>query len=208
MISGPPIVTKSAVLLALAVLLTGCSQEEQTPWMRLQAAVPQLKVTADTPEAAVKSWWLVRDQQEQYSSTVCKELGGLYGPIRSARDGLAAGELLAMQAGRDACDPPSYARDIVNVEVESATRAHVIAQIRNTEPPTPGYVLDNDERGKKERGVRMQYLLERADQDQPWKIAQIYSSDRYCTVAPVDGWCPLYDSKKGSGNSYVFELAQ
>lgn len=189
-------------------MLAGCSKQEETPWMRLEAARPQLELAADTPEAAVRSWWHVRDQHGQYSAAVCKELSELYRPVHAAQDALAADELLAMQAGRPACGQASYARTILNVDAQSGTRALVVAQIRNTTPPTPGYALDNDERGKKERGARMQYLLVRADQSQAWKIAQVYTSDRYCTVPPVSGWCPLYDSKRGSGNTYVHEFDQ
>lgn len=207
-LTGSRIVPKSVLLLALVVALAGCSKEEETPWMRLQAAAPQVKVVADTPEAAVKSWWEARDQHEKYSLSICKELTELYRPIRSAQDSLATDDLLAKQANQNGCPETSYTRHILNVDVQSDTRALVVAQIQNTTPPTPGYVPDSDERAKKERGDRMQYLLERADKTKSWKIAQVYTSDRYCTVAPVGGWCPVYSNKKGSANTYVFEFDQ
>ncbi|CAB3707719.1 hypothetical protein [Achromobacter pestifer] len=199
--------TKPALLLALAIVLAGCSKEE-SPWTRLQAATPQLKVTANTPDAAVKSWWHVRDEEERYAVAVCKELAELYRPLRSARDSVSTEGLQANLAGNEKCDQESYDREIVNVDVQSNTRALVVAHIRNSKPPTPGYVMNIDERDKKERGVRMQYLLERADNTQAWKVAQVYDQHRYCTVTPVNGWCPLYNQSPGSGHTYVLESAQ
>lgn len=200
--------TKPALLLALAIVLAGCSKEDETPWTRLQAAAPQLKVAANTPDAAVKSWWHVRDEQERYAVAVCKELTELYRPFRSTLDDLSTQGLLAKLAGEEKCDQQTYQREIVNVDVQSETRALVVAHVRNSKPPTPGYVLNIDERDKKERGVRIQYLLERADNTQTWKIAQVYGQNRYCTVAPVNGWCPLYNQSQGSANTYVFESDQ
>ncbi|MBB1596873.1 hypothetical protein A9973_22685 [Achromobacter sp. UMC46] len=195
------------MLLALAIVLAGCSKEE-SPWTRLQAATPQLTVAANTPDAAVKSWWHVRDEEARYAVTVCKESAELYRPFRAARDSLSTQGLQANLAANDQCDPESYEREIVNVDVQSDTRALVVAHIRNAKPPTPGYVMNIDERDKKERGVRMQYLLERADNTQAWKVTQVYGQNRYCTVAPVNGWCPLYNQSPGSAHTYVFESAQ
>ncbi|MDH3063346.1 hypothetical protein QEP16_08510 [Achromobacter insolitus] len=200
--------TKPALLLVLAIALTGCSKQEETPWARLQAATPQLQLTANTPEAAVKSWWQVRDAHDRYTTTACKELAVLYQPFTSAEDSLATAELQARQNGDEKCSVQTYERSVVNVDVQSDTRAFVVAQIRNTTPSTPGFPVDNDERDRKERGVRMQYLLERADKTQNWKIAQVYGRNRYCEVAPQNGWCPLYTRKAGSANSYVYEFSQ
>ncbi|MNV55254.1 hypothetical protein D3C71_1474840 [compost metagenome] len=200
--------TKPVLLLALAIVLAGCSKEEESPWTRLQAATPQLKVAANTPDAAVKSWWHVRDEEERYAVIVCNESAELYRPFRSTREGLSTEGLLAKQAGQDKCDQQIYEREILNVDVQSDTRALVVAHIRNSTPPTPGYVMNVDERDKKERGVRMQYLLERADNTQTWKVAQVYGQNRYCTVAPVNGWCPLYNQSPGSAYTYIFESAQ
>lgn len=200
--------TKPVLLLALALVLAGCSKEETSPWTRLQAATPQLKVAASTPDAAVKSWWQVRDEEARYAVAVCQETAELYQPFRSTRDSLSTGALQATLAANDRCDAETYEREIVNVDVQSDTRALVVAHIRNAKPPTPGYVMNIDERDKKERGVRMQYLLERADNTQTWKVAQVYGQNRYCTVAPVNGWCPLYNPNPGSAHTYVFEPAQ
>lgn len=206
-ITGPVVVTKPALLVALAIVLAGCSKEE-SPWNRLQAATPQLKIAANTPDDAVKSWWHVRDEEERYAASVCKELAELYRPFRSTLGELSTQALSANRAGEEKCDTQSYEREVVNVDVQSDTRALVVAHVRNTTPPTPGYTMNIDERDKKERGVRMQYLLERADNTQTWKVAQVYGQNRYCTVAPVNGWCPLYNPSQGSGQTYVFETAQ
>lgn len=200
--------TKPALLLVLALALTGCSKQEETPWERLQAATPQLQLAADTPEAAVKSWWQVRDAHDRYTATACKEMAELYRPFSAAEDSLSTAPLQTRQNGDQKCSVETYERSVVNVDAQSDTRAFVVAQIRNTTPSTPGFPVDNDERDRKERGVRMQYLLERADKTQGWKIAQVYGRNRYCEVAPVNGWCPLYNRTAGSANSYVFEFSQ
>jgi hypothetical protein len=201
-------VTKPALLLALALALAGCSKQEETPWARLQAATPQLQLAANTPDAAVKSWWQVRDAHDRYTVTACKEMTELYRPFSSAEDTLTTPDLQAKQNGSEKCSLETYERSIVNVDVQSDTRAFVVAQIRNSTPSTPGFPVDADERERKDRGVRMQYQLERADKTQDWKIAQVYGRNRYCEVAPVNGWCPVYNRKAGSANSYVYEFGQ
>lgn len=199
---------KLPALLAIALALTGCNKEQDTPWTRLQAAAPQLSLSTNTPDSTVKSWWQARDARVNFSARVCVEMRDLYGPVDQALISLAAGTISNDFADPERCAPTVYSRDITKVDIQSDTRAIVQAHVRNATPPSKGYTMDEDDKQQKGKGRRMQYLLERQDAQQPWKITQVYSSDRYCVHDSVDGWCVLYKDDRGTANDYVQEYSQ
>lgn len=200
--------TKLSALLAIALALTGCNKEQDTPWTRLQAAAPQPSAATNTPDATVKSWWQARDDRANFGAKVCDEMRELYGPVDRTLLSLAASNITDDIADPDRCAPTVYSRDITKVDIQSDTRALVQAHVRNATPPSKGYTMDEDDKQRKGKGRRMQYLLERQDAQQPWKVTQIYSSDRYCVHDSVDGWCVLYKDGSGTANSYVHEYSQ
>ncbi len=200
--------TKYAALIAALFVLSACTDNESTPWSRLESAAPKPKAVTNTPDAAVKSWWQARDARQSFDSVVCAETRELYRPTDQTLLSLANNRITAAIADPDMCLPTTYAREITKVDIQSDTRALVQAQVYNSTPPSNGYILDPDEKKKKERGIRLQYLLERSDTHQPWKISQIYSADRYCFQPVVDGWCPVHEDPAGNANAYVWEISQ
>lgn len=200
--------TKLAPLLAIALALTGCNKDEETPWSRVKAATPQLIVANNTPDATVKSWWHARDARSNFGSTICAEMRPSYGTVDSALVSLASSNIVEDLTDPNRCAATVYSRDITKVDIQSETRALVQAHVRNATPPSKGYTMDVDDKERKAKGRRMQYLLERQDAQQPWKITQIYSSDRYCVHDSVDGWCVLYKDGRGTANAYVHEYSQ
>jgi len=202
------IMQKFAAILVIILSLTGCAREEESPWTRLKAAAPHLTASTNTPDAAVKSWWQARDARANFGAKVCNEMRELYDPVDRTLLSLAAAKITNDIADPERCAPTVYSRDISKVDIQSDTRAIVQAQVRNATPPSKGYVLDEDDKRDKDRGIRMQYLLERNDANQAWKIAQIYSDERYCSHPVVDGWCPVYEGPAGSSNAHVWAFSQ
>jgi hypothetical protein len=208
LITGGRTMMKSAALFAALFLLSACTNNESTPWSRLESAAPKLKAATNTPDATVKSWWQARDARQNFASIACEEMRELYSPIDQTLLSLASDRITADIAAPDRCLPTTYAREITKVDIQSDTRALVQAQVYNSTPPSKGYTLDADDRKEKKRGIRMQYLLERSDTNLPWKIAQIFSDDRYCSHPVVDGWCPIYEGPAGSANAHVWAFSQ
>ncbi|MFE0843118.1 hypothetical protein [Achromobacter insolitus] len=200
--------TKFAVLIALTFVLTGCTKDEETPWARLEAASTAPSVATNSPDATVKSWWHVLDTESELAYTTCKETRSLYRPADSARKKLLTEAVLKERSSDEVCSKQTYRREITNVDIQSDTRALVFASVQNSVPPTPGYVMDENDKRRKEKGLRLRYLLERSDREQPWKIAQLYADESYCSLSKVDGWCPIYSDNRGTANSFVFAATQ
>jgi hypothetical protein len=97
------------------------------------------------------------------------------------------------------CAPQTYSREIVEVKVESDTRAIVLAKIKATTPIPSGATPDADDLKKREEGFPYKYLLEKVGSE--WKIAQIYSYASY----KDNHWDPLYtETPAPRVHSYIF----
>ncbi|WP_239695290.1 hypothetical protein [Pseudomonas sp. 25 R 14] len=83
------------------------------------------------------------------------------------------------------------------------TRAVVIARIKNSTPPEEGAVLDADAKKAKETGEPFQYVLERKDTKDGWKITKIASFPSYAS-----DWKDVYEKPEPSNNRYVYGAYQ
>jgi hypothetical protein len=196
------------VPLTLVIALVGCNKENDTPWSRLQAASTAPSVANNSPDATVKSWWKVLDAESELAFSTCKETRPLYRPVDAVKKNLLVESVRRERSDDDACSKQTYQRAIGTVDVQSDTRALVYAIVQNSVPPTPGYTMDAEDKVRKEKGLRLRYLLERGDKDQPWKISQLYADDSYCSRTKIDGWCPVYGDSPGTANSFVFAATQ
>lgn len=132
----------------------------------------------------------------------------LYGIADTVKKDLFVASESRAKSDDDVCRKQTYRREISKVDIQSDTRALVYATVQNSVPPTPGYVMDADDKRRKEQGLSLRYLLERSGADKPWKIAQLYAQESYCSRAKVDGWCAVYGDNSGTANAFVFAATQ
>lgn len=189
---------------AVAVmLLAGCLDENKRS-DGLTSATKQtegIQIAANSPDAAIKSWWAVKDAGMNLDREICFEYTKMKSAATDKLKSLASDDL---PMGRDCFqDILSFDRKIAKVEVESDTRAVVLATIKNTTPPESGAEMSDSDRKAKESGERYRYTLERKDSASNWKISRIENYPSYAR-----DWQDAYTKPKPSNNQYVYEQLQ
>ena len=89
----------------------------------------------------------------------------------------------------------SFIRDIVDVKIESESRAVIIANIKNSTPIPPGAELSKYQEQSRNEGDKYKYVLEKS---QPgWQIAEIWD---FKTYRSPPGWSKMVP---GDGKPFV-----
>lgn len=191
------------VVSAIAMALAGCFEKKATDDSLSKAidSVTRAEVGNNSPDVAVKSWWRAKDAGTLLQFEICKNNLKLASPYFEKLSELSTDELYKERSC--GTTTPSFDRQITKVEVQSDTRAVVIAQIRNVTPPEDGAFLDSDDKKAKEAGEPFQYVLERKDTQSGWKIAQVYRYPSYSR-----SWEQVYKKPEPSSNRWVNEWYQ
>jgi hypothetical protein len=193
---APAMSNRIAIFVPLALcgaLLCGCSKTaEQTVGTstKTQSEVlpPSIPIDLATPDKALKSYWAVSD-------AVSTALGSLYGQIAGKAAALqeplklvASGAYLSDRPGSNTRD--TFSRDIVDVKVETESRAVIIAVIKNTSPIPAGAEPTKLDQEMRAEGERYRYVLEKTQEG--WRVAEVWSWSTYPKpdwkkVKPDDG---------------------
>lgn len=185
----------------LAMSLAGCLDEGKPDGLaKATKDVEGIVIAANSPDAAVKSWWAVKDAGIRLDREICSEYLKMADP-RDKKLGALAADSLHFHA--ECSVTHSYERKIAKVDIESDTRAVVSAVIKNIEPPEPGAEMDESDKKAKEAGERYRYTLERGKSTDGWKIASIERLPSYAR-----DWQEAYSKPKPSNNQYVYERLQ
>ncbi len=120
----------------LALFLSGCLDQGKPDGLaKATKDVESIEVTSNSPDAAVKSWWAVKDAGIRLDLELCAEYTKSTAPVNDKLRSLASDAF----PFRERCSVAhAYERKIVKVEVESETRAVVNALNKNVEPRSPG----------------------------------------------------------------------
>lgn len=192
----------AAVSLA-ALAISGCLEKSQQDegLAKAVAGIERSDVSANSPDVAVKSWWRVKDAGAVMYVEACKSLVKTEAPYLAKLSELSTPDIYS---GRNCSKTPdTFDRQITKVEVQSDTRAIVMAQIRNTTPPDEGAVLSEDDKARKEAGEAFQYVLERNGIGEDWKIAKVSNMPSWAR-----DWEVLFKKPKPSTNRWVYESQQ
>ncbi|MBP5948265.1 MULTISPECIES: hypothetical protein [unclassified Pseudomonas] len=188
----------------LSMALVGCLDQSKRPEGLVNATkqAEGIVIAAKSPDAAVKSWWAVRDAGIALDREACYEFEKMKSPTIKKLKALASKDLLIPEV----CivdDPLSFDRKITKVEIESDTRSVVMAVIKNSTPPDPGAEFDDSDREAKESGEKYRYTLERKDTSGNWQISRIENFPSYAR-----DWEDAYTEPKPSINRYVYDQYQ
>jgi hypothetical protein len=143
-----------------------------------------------SPDQAIKTWWKIRDLSEARDKEACEQRlanykeSSLYKYAKGISTGPAAARAEPSPFG---CRLDVYNRDIIEVKVESDTRAVVLAAIRPATPVPAGAELTSIETKGREEGARYKYVLEKVGKE--WKVAQLYHFENY----GEDHWKPVFE---------------
>ena len=185
----------ATVAVILLVGLSACSKTESpTPGM----ARPDVNIPLDlsTPDKALKSYWAVRDSVRTKTNEVLTKERSSFEAAETQLAAVADGALVKEFLVR-VRSPETFSRDIVDVKVESESRAVITAVIKNSTPIPAGGEMSKYDEDRRGNGERYRYVLEKNQTG--WRVAEVWEWDSY----------PLKDWKKfrpGDGKPYVPSL--
>lgn len=164
----------AAVVLATTALLGACKDDAPT-------AQRQPLPTADTstPDRALKSYWALLDWTNANSHAVRK----INRQSKDYKEGAAALKQLAVPriAGENEEEYEAplyvYSREIMTANVETESRAVVMATIKNVTPLPAGVQLDAQAQERREKGSPYKYVLEKDNTG--WKVAEVWEAGSY-----------------------------
>lgn len=195
---------KRLILLAtVAAAMSGCFDKKTADEGLKKAIEASVKVDTanNSPDVALKSWWKLKDVGGVVENEICKN------NLETASPYFRKLEQLSMEDVRTdrGCtqSPPVFERRITKVEIQSETRSVITAQVINVTPPDVAAVLDTEDKKTKESGEIFQYLLERKNAGDGWKISQV---SRYRSYA--QSWEPVYAKRQPAKNIYVYDWMQ
>lgn len=188
---------------SLALMLTGCFEQTDISTSAGAATknVNEMKLATNSPDATVKSWWALKDASMRVNQEICPKIIDLRKPYLDKFKALAASNF-----NHEAeCETMvvSFDRQITKVQVESDTRAVVVALIKNSSPPQVGATLTDEDRKVKEAGEQFKYTLERVDVTSGWKIEKIQTFSIY-----AKDWQDAYKKSEPLNHKYVYDSFQ
>ena len=171
---------RTVYLLAIAapLLLSSCSQQA-APDTKAAVSSPQWpKSDVSTPDNALRSYWAKRDALRKYGQGLLADQTAKLAGVRKELE-----VVMVEPVAREFPDFASnivnetFSRDILEVKVETGSRAVVIAVLKNTTPiPQGAQVDESDERWRRD-GFRYKYVL--LKDDVGWRVAEIWEWEPY-----------------------------
>lgn len=188
--------------LGLAVLVTvasacGAQERNTSDFERIRMEINEYQPLLSTPDLAVKSWWYLKDKQNELRAASCPELVKSFDEINVKYDLVATSDMHS----HSRCAPPTaFERTIDSVSRQSGSRAIVMATVKNMDPPEAGAIFDSTDKQRKERGKKYRYTLTRTSAAEAWKIETVQTYEIY-----NDGWVSVYKKREPSRNDFVYD---
>ena len=164
----------------LLVTLTACSKTEPPPSERKTTSI---KVNLDlaTPDKALKSYWAVRDsvraKQFELFAQSKEDFQSAEAQMSAVSDGA-----LAKSLSFDKNPIDTFSRDLIDVKVESESRAVIVVMIKNSTPIPAGAEVSKFDEERRRDGERYRYILEKNQAG--WRVSEIWEWREY----PSAGW--------------------
>lgn len=139
-----------------------------------KATTTKVQIDLGTPDKALKSYWAVRDsirgKQIELSNQINIEP---YITAAEQLNSVTEGSLFkSLSPHIRNQTSEAFARDIIDVKVESESRAVVIAVIKNTTPIPVGAEVSKHEEESRRDGGRYKYVLEKIQAG--WRVSEIW----------------------------------
>ena len=183
---------KVLIAMLCGVALTGCLDESSPQ----DGGEAEIEVTTLTPQAAVETWWAIKDELINDEYTACLEEREL-GKFDHLKERVVAGDLLSSLT-KKSCISSQYERTVERID-EDDKNAVVHVLIKNITPPGKGVTLSYAELEAKAAGDKFRYSLKNEGVENPsWRITQIYSY-----FSRSDSWYPEYRDPEAETNHFV-----
>lgn len=164
------------IVASMALAFTACGNAPHTGGMSTETKATKPAVDLSTPDRAIKSYWAMVDATNAAEYEIILESRSRHRDVRARLNSLFSADV------RNSLEPEYmreeiFSRDIVSVDVETESRAVIVATIRNATPiPANAEVSKSDEEQRRD-GDRYKYVLEREGED--WLVAEIWEYASY-----------------------------
>jgi hypothetical protein len=154
-------------------------------------ALDTSKLSFQTPDNAVKSWWTLFDAAVEFENLTCRisDRAGRSWKSKAFSTSLTP-EAVPRFTHRSECTTSSWRRTIDEVKIESETRAVVFATVWTNAVPNSSVSKSDVEEAK--RGTRFRYVLEQLDGK--WVIADAFRFSPKTSYSPEE-WERVYEGK-------------
>lgn len=162
-----------------------------------RVSIANVPVDLATPDKALKSYWAVRDSIRAKRSEMFAAAKEIY-RASEVQMGAVSDAALAKTFATDLAEPETFSRDLMDVKVESESRAVIVAVIKNTTPIPAGAEMSKLDEKLRTEGERFRYVLEKSQAD--WRVSEIWEWSTY----PSSGWKKM---QPGDGKPRVSSFA-
>lgn len=159
----------------LFVTLTACSKTEPPASERKTTSI---KVNLDlaTPDKALKSYWAVRDSVRAKQVELLAQSKEGFQSAEAQMSAVADGSL-AKSFSFDTAPIDAFSRDLIDVKVESESRAVIVVVIKNSTPIPAGAEVSKFDEERRRDGERYRYILEKNQAG--WRVSEIWEWSKY-----------------------------
>ena len=191
----------------LALALIACQQEK--PKATTQAATKPTftapSVDIATPDKAVKSWWALVDARASFKHQECTQAPNAeQAALRQAQLRLSTGAVKSYLQQDPNCTLYTYDRRIDRVDMETESRALVVATIKNITRPKEGQSIAGNYAEGGTVGAEYRYVL--SLEDDGWRVDDIFQYDEVNKLMGRDPWKQEY--KRNSSELYLLIFNQ
>ncbi|MCX7173762.1 MAG: hypothetical protein NT159_07530 [Proteobacteria bacterium] len=194
--------TKRAVAVCVIMCLAGmtaCTKTDSAAPATKSEITPTVQLDLATPDKAIKSYWAVRDSVRINLHARGSDVDAIFRAAEVQLGAVTEGALLKRLSNVPDPQPPeTFGRDIIDVKVESESRAVIVALIKNTTPVPAGAEVSKFEEQYRRDGERYKYVLEKSQAG--WRVVEIWSWETY----PKADWKKMHP---GDGKPTVAALA-
>jgi hypothetical protein len=156
----------------------------------------KFEVNLSSPDNALKTWWRYIDTKAASEQKLCTDFYkdvNLKGGFEKVSTGEVRESLVSNKIN---CTRSTYAREILEVKVETETRAVALAKITNSTTTT--VVPTSDDEKRRAQGEKYKYVIEKVGSE--WRIAQAYEYATYKSE-----WTPKYQITQEHYPTYVYD---
>jgi hypothetical protein len=191
------------------LLIVGCQPSHQPAGAKKSGSpvAPILVVDTSTPDRALKSYWQARDVIQKITADMnaahYAQIQTVVNKIGFDAKKLMTGDVLSTEQEIDKLRHGSlweekYSREILDIRLDTGSRATALVKIRNSTPIPVGIVVSDEDKRRREEGERFKYILER--EADGWKVAQVYLFDKYSVRDDgKDPWRNVYSTLTDGG---------
>lgn len=183
-----------ALFACLPIVLALMACQDKTTTTSQAAAKPSFtapSIDISTPDKAVKSWWALVDAKADFKFKECTQaLNAGQAALLQAQLRLSTGAITNYLQQDKKCTLYTYDRRIDRVDVETESRALVVATIKNSTRPKEGQSIVSNGPDRATVGVEYRYVLSR--EDDGWRVDDIYQYDEVYKLMGHDPWKQEY----------------